>query len=55
MLKVFTANACGKCAALKIALNDLALGFEEISRRARYYADGSDAVIMRRARPEAGS
>lgn len=31
------------------------LGFEEISRRARYYADGSDAVIMRRARPEAGS
>lgn len=28
------------------------LGFEEISRRARYYADGSDAVIMRRPRPE---
>jgi len=31
------------------------LGFEEISRRPRYYADGSDAVIMRRPRPQAGS
>lgn len=29
------------------------LGFEEISRRPRYYADGSDAVIMRRPRPQA--
>lgn len=28
------------------------LGFSEISRRPRYYADGVDAVIMRRARPE---
>ena len=28
------------------------LGFEEISRRPRYYADGSDAVIMRRPRPQ---
>lgn len=28
------------------------LGFTEISRRPRYYADGVDAVIMRRARPE---
>lgn len=28
------------------------LGFTEISRRPRYYADGVDAIIMRRARPE---
>ena len=27
------------------------LGFVEISRRPRYYADGVDALIMRRARP----
>lgn len=26
------------------------VGFEEISRRPRYYADGSDAIIMRRPR-----
>lgn len=31
------------------------LGFEEISRRPRYYADGSDAVIMRRPRSQAAS
>jgi len=31
------------------------LGFEEISRRPRYYADGVDAVIMRRPRPGHGS
>lgn len=28
------------------------LGFVEISRRPRYYSDGADAIIMRRARPE---
>lgn len=28
------------------------LGFVDISTRTRYYADGGDAVIMRRARPE---
>lgn len=30
------------------------LGFVEISRRPRYYADGADAVIMRRPRPAGG-
>lgn len=27
------------------------LGFVEISRRPRYYADGVDAIVMRRSRP----
>ena len=31
------------------------LGFEDISIRRRYYADGSDAVIMRRPRPGGAS
>lgn len=33
-----------------IALYDR-LGFVEISRRPRYYADGVDAIVMRRPRP----
>ena len=28
------------------------LGFEQISRRPRYYSDGVDALILRRPRPE---
>lgn len=31
------------------------LGFEQISRRPRYYADGVDALILRRPRPEHAS
>lgn len=31
------------------------LGFEQISRRPRYYPDGVDAIIMRRPRPERAS
>jgi [ribosomal protein S18]-alanine N-acetyltransferase len=31
------------------------LGFEQISRRPRYYPDGVDALILRRPRPERAS
>ncbi len=31
------------------------LGFQDISRRQRYYPDGADAIIMRRPRPEVAS